>query len=68
MVHDLVNSMPWFGWIAIVAIISGTVRQVICLSHRHQERLAMIQMGMNPDAPSDPSVAAYNKPAMVEDL
>ncbi len=68
MVHDLVSSMPWFGWIAIVAIISGTVKQVICTSHRHLERIAMIRMGMNPDAPTDSSPAAFAKPAMVDDF
>ncbi len=44
-------TIPWFAWIAIVAIISETVKKTICLSHRHRERMAMIQMGMNPDAP-----------------
>ncbi|MGP0062554.1 MAG: hypothetical protein ACLQGP_02980 [Isosphaeraceae bacterium] len=61
-------TIPWFAWIAIVAIISETVKKTICLSHRHRERMAMIQMGMNPDAPPDPSLVGYAKPAMGEEI
>ena len=67
-VNSVLASIPWFAWIAIVFIISETVRKTICLSHRHRERMAMIQMGMNPDAPADPSVAAYAKAAMREEI
>lgn len=43
-------SIPWFAWVAIVAIISGTVSGYTAQIHRHRERMAMIQQGMNPDA------------------
>ncbi len=67
-VNSVLVSIPWFAWIAIVAIISETVRKTICMSHRHRERMAMIQMGMNPDAPADPSAASYAKTAMREEI
>ena len=35
-----------FGFIALVFGI------VVVVVHRHKERMAMIRMGMNPDAPS----------------
>ena len=66
--NALLGSLPWFAWIAIVAIIAESVRKTICLSHRHRERMAMIQMGMNPDAPSDPSTTTYAKTTMVDEL
>jgi hypothetical protein len=42
------ESIPWYAWIPIVAIICGTVVKVINMQHRHVERLAMIQHGMDP--------------------
>lgn len=42
--------IPWFGWIAIVAIISGTVSGIMKMSMCHRERMAMIQQGMHPDS------------------
>jgi hypothetical protein len=41
--------IPWFAWIAIVAIICGSISQIIAQSHRHFERMEMIRHGMNPD-------------------
>jgi len=61
-------SIPWFAWIAIVAIICETVRKTTCLSHRHRERMAMIQMGMHPDGRPDPSVATYAKTSMGDEI
>jgi hypothetical protein len=66
--NSVLVSIPWFAWIAIVAIVSETVRKVICTSHRHRERMAMIQMGMNPDAPPDPSVSPHAKMSMGEEI
>jgi hypothetical protein len=37
--------------IPIVAIISGCVIAVVVLVLRHQERIAKIERGMDPDAP-----------------
>jgi hypothetical protein len=51
--HTLVsvlNAIPWFAWIPIVAIICGTIGGVVKSVHSHNERMAMIRMGMHPDA------------------
>jgi hypothetical protein len=48
------SGIPWFAWIAIVAIIGGTVRQIIVTSHKHQERMEMIRQGMDPRNPTKP--------------
>ena len=54
----LFQSLPWFAWIAIVAIISGCLTDVMKRRYRHMERIEMIRQGMNPDS---------NKPQGVEE-
>jgi hypothetical protein len=49
----ILNTIPWFGWIAIVAIICSTISGVVHSRYRHNERMAMIRMGMHPDAKSE---------------
>jgi len=52
-VHTLIsilNAFPWFAWIPIVAIICGTIAGVVKSVQCHNERMAMIRMGMHPDA------------------
>lgn len=39
--------------IALFGIISYTITNVVRAQHRHQERLAMIERGMTPDADPD---------------
>jgi hypothetical protein len=56
-VQQLVSAMPWYGWIAIVAILGGTISGVIKLVFQHRERMAMIAQGMNPDLPAEPGKA-----------
>jgi hypothetical protein len=52
--REVLGTLPWFAWIAIVAIAGGAVREVMKLSHRHRERMEMIQQGMDPgDPPKD---------------
>lgn len=48
---ELLASLPWFAWIAIVAIISGSITTIFTTWFKHRERMAMIQQGMNPDSP-----------------
>ena len=55
IVH-LANSIPWFAWIAIVAIISGSIAEVLKRRYRHLERIEMIRQGMNPDSTKPPGV------------
>jgi hypothetical protein len=42
--------MPWFGWIALVAIVSGSIAGVMKTRYQHLERMEMIRHGVNPDA------------------
>jgi hypothetical protein len=37
--------------VGLVAILVGAVVSVVDKIHRHRERLAMIEQGMDPDAP-----------------
>jgi cation transporter-like permease len=47
---SILNALPWFAWIAIVAIISGSLSSVVKMLITHHERIEMIRQGMNPDA------------------
>ena len=49
-VVSILNALPWFAWIAIVAIVCGTTGDLLKRSIKHRERMAMIRQGMNPDA------------------
>jgi len=42
------RSLPWFAWIAIAAILGGTVRSIVKANHHHQQRMEMIANGMDP--------------------
>ena len=57
-VVTIINALPWFAWIAIVAIVCGTIDGVVKRSIKHRERMAMIQHGIHPDAPTE-KVQAY---------
>lgn len=46
----VLSSIPWFGWIAIVAIVCSAVSQWMRWRFQHVERMEMIRQGMNPDA------------------
>ena len=46
---SIVDSIPWFAWIPIVAIVCGTIQCLAKSSMRHRERIEMIRMGINPD-------------------
>ena len=45
---ELLRALPWFAWIAIVAIVGTTVRSVIKANHHHQQRMELIHQGMDP--------------------
>jgi hypothetical protein len=49
-VSVVLESIPWFAWIPIVAMICGTIGGIVKSVHCHNERMAMIRMGMHPDA------------------
>ena len=52
-VLDFLNELPWYAWVAIVAIAGSTVVQIVRLSHRHDERMALIKQGRDPNAVPD---------------
>ena len=43
------SGMPWFGWVAIVAIVSGCITGIVKMRYQHAERMEMIRHGINPD-------------------
>jgi hypothetical protein len=47
-------TIPWFAWIAIVAIICGSGTSLLAMHHKHRERMEMIRQGMNPDGGKTP--------------
>jgi hypothetical protein len=62
----ILASMPWFAWIAIVAIVCGSFSEIVKAALRHNERMAMIRMGLNPDATPTESPGANGKPSYPE--
>jgi hypothetical protein len=50
-ISAVVQAIPWFAWVPIVAIIAVGVLGGVRMYHRHAERMAMIQAGINPDDP-----------------
>ena len=50
---EILSSIPWFAWIAIVAITWSAVVAILKAMHRHDERMAMIKQGMEPPDSKD---------------
>jgi len=50
---DFLNRLPWYAWMGIVAITASTVTALVQMSHRHEERMALIKQGRDPGAPGD---------------
>jgi hypothetical protein len=46
----ILATLPWFAWIAIVAIVSGSVCGTLKTLIIHRERMAMIRHGIHPDS------------------
>ncbi len=51
--EDVLEGIPWYAWIAIIAIIGGTVSSLVRVILRHQERMERIRRGMDPDSKPD---------------
>ena len=51
--NAVLSSIPWYGWVAIVAIVSGALTAIVRASYQHQQRMAMIRQGMNPGVDED---------------
>ncbi len=54
---QLLARLPWFAWVAIVAILCSSISGILVQVHRHRERMAMIQNGLYPDG--EPPEPAY---------
>ena len=48
MLSNFLNPIPWYAWIAIVAILCGAFQLMVKSVHRHEERMEMIKQGMDP--------------------
>jgi hypothetical protein len=66
------TAIPWFAWIPISAIVlgiaSGTITTLVKQSQQHFERMAMIRMGMHPDAPQHLAALNGEKPPCYEEV
>ncbi len=49
-IADILRGIPWFAWVAIVAILAGMSKSVIHMTQRHEQRMEMIKRGMDPSA------------------
>jgi hypothetical protein len=49
-VEVVAYSIPWFAWIPIIAIVCASASGIIKMLIVHRERMAMIRMGIHPDA------------------
>ena len=49
-VADILRDIPWYGWVAIVAILGGIARSVIASTQRHEQRMEMIKRGIDPSS------------------
>jgi hypothetical protein len=56
LLMTLIQHIPWFAWIALAGITSGTLCGLVRMIIVHRERIAMIRCGMDPDAPGRKSV------------
>ena len=45
---EFMSSLPWYAWVAIVAILAGAFQSVVKSIHRHEQRMAMIKQGLDP--------------------
>lgn len=48
----LFQHIPWFAWVAMLAIAGGMVSGIVKMIIVHRERMAMIHRGIDPDAPA----------------
>ena len=50
---NVLDKLPWFAWVAIVAIIGSSISSVFIARFRHAERMAMIANGLDPSSVSN---------------
>ncbi len=54
-VTEFVSVLPWYAWVAIIAIVFGVGSGVIQTILKHRERMEMIRQGIHPDRPESES-------------
>ncbi|MHC4958688.1 MAG: hypothetical protein ACYTGN_09950 [Planctomycetota bacterium] len=47
---EILHSIPWYAWVAIVAIVGGTISSVVKARYRHALRMEMVAKGLDPTA------------------
>lgn len=47
------NSLPWYAWVTIVAILAGAFQKIVRSIHQHEERMEMIKQGIDPSIHED---------------
>ena len=47
-IWDLLRAIPWYGWIAIVAVLAWSVESIAKAVLKHRERMEMIRHGIDP--------------------
>ena len=45
---ELMEIFPWYAWVALIAIVGGTIRSLFVAALRHQQKMAMINKGLDP--------------------
>ncbi len=49
---DFIDLLPWYAWVAIIAILAAAFQKIVHSLHQHEERMAMIKQGLDPDRPA----------------
>ena len=42
------SSLPWYAWVAIVAILATAFQKIVQSIHQHEERMEWIKQGKDP--------------------
>lgn len=45
--------LPWYAWVAIVAILAAMFQRIVASMHQHEERMALIKQGKDPNVIRD---------------
>ena len=57
--YEILRSIPWVGWVPIVAIICSAIVILVTFTvkaiHHHEVRMEMIKQGMDPSKIGDES-------------
>ena len=51
--HLVLDTLPWYAWIAIVAILGGAATRITLMIFKHREEMERIKFGDSPPARKD---------------